>query len=330
MLSNQQFYHRTVRKLVIAFGNIFNNLKMVRYNNAGTVEIERITVPLAYASKERFYKRITQDINLTKEIQISLPRMAFEVTGLTYDPLRKISSHVDQYSTGTSASKARQVKMTPYNFDFNLHIFIRNTEDGMQIVEQILPFFTPDYTVTADFIGLSDLKLDVPIIFNSISYDDSYEGDMDSTRVLVWTLNFTVKAYMFGPISSINIINKTITNVYNSAYQTQDMREMVFWSVGNTSYKIDELVYQGPSLEEASATGYVRSYSANNETILLYDTNGYFRTNTYLTGVISNASYNVQTLTIPDNLLVKIEVQPSPNTANANDAYGFSTNITEY
>jgi hypothetical protein len=330
MLSNKQFYHRTVRKLVIAFGNVFNNLKMVRYDNTGSIEIERITVPLMYASKEKFYKRITQDVNLTKEVQIVLPRMAFEMTGLSYDPLRKISSQIDTFANGSNGSSLKRVKMTPYNFDFNLHIFVRNTEDGMQIVEQILPFFNPDYSVTIDFLSLDNLKLDVPIVFNSISYDDSYEGDQESTRTLVWTLNFTVKAYIFGPIDQSDIIRKSISNIYNSALDSNPQKTIEFWSIGNQNYLIDELVYQGPSLYEATAYGYVRAWSRSTETIVLYDSQGSFSTNTYLIGAVSNTSYNVMSYGANNNLVVTIETEPSPNTANANSAYGFSTIITEY
>lgn len=329
MLSNRQFYHRTVRKLVIIFGNIFNNLKMVRYNNAGTVEIERIVVPLAYASKERFYKRITQDIDLTKEVQIVLPRMAFECTGLTYDPLRKISSMVDNYLNGASTSTAKSVKMTPYNFDFNLHIFVRNTEDGMQIVEQILPYFNPDYTVTADFLGTGEIKLDLPIVFNGITYDDSYEGDQSATRVLVWTLNFTVKGYLFGPISSINIINSSLVNIYNDN-PSIPVVEMTLVNTSNAIYKTGEMVYQGSSIENATATGYVQSYSNTLSKLLVYDTNGTFSNTSNVIGVVSNTSYRPNTVYATSKLLVEITVTPSPNTAGPNSAFGFTTTIEEF
>lgn len=331
MLSNKQYYHRTVRKLVIIFGNMFNNLKMVKYNNAGTVEIERIVVPLAYASKERFYKRITQDINLTKEIQISLPRMAFEMTSLSYDPLRKNSTQIDNFMTSPTVNKAKNVKLTPYNFDFNLHIFVRNTEDGMQIVEQILPYFNPDYTVTADFLGNGQMKLDIPIVFNSINYDDSYEGDQSTTRVLVWTLNFTVKGYLFGPVSDISIIKKVTANVFDDTRGAGiPVAEIAFANTGNNIYKIDELVYQGDALEMADATGYVGKYSTETNTLIVYDTTGYFVANSNVIGVVSGTNYRANTVENKTVKIATITVQPSPNTANASDAYGFSTTITEY
>lgn len=303
---------------------------MVRYNNAGTVEIERITVPLAYASKEKFYKRITQDTELTREQQITLPRMAFSMDGMTYDPLRKISSHIDSFAEGTAANKIKRVKMTPYNFDFNLHIFVRNTEDGMQIVEQILPFFNPDYTLTVDFLSLDNLKLDVPIILNAVNYDDSYEGDMESTRTLIWTLNFTVKGYLFGPISSSNLITKANSSIYNNTFANNPLQKFVLWNTGTLDFKVDELVYQGNNLETATASGYVKQYIPTTNTVVLYDTTGVFKTNNYINGVVSNASYNIKSLDIVDPKLVLYTVEPSPNTANSTDDYGFTETIVEY
>jgi hypothetical protein len=332
MLSNQHFYHRTVRKLVVSFGNIFNNLKMYRYASDGTTEVERLTVPLAYASKEKYYKRITEDPELTKQTQIILPRMAFEMAGLTYDPLRKIASQIDSFSSGTSASTAKKVKMTPYNFDFNLYIFVRNTEDGMQIVEQILPYFNPDYTLSVDFAGLDNLKTDVPVVFNNITYDDTYEGDAESTRTLIWTLNFTVKAYLFGPITDVKLITKSTANVMNNAYASNPLRQITFWpnDDNDLNYKIDEMVYQGSSFASATAKAFVYNWNASNGSIILYDTNGELKVNTYLTGAVTGARYNVRSFGINTNQLVNITVTPNPLSANANDAYGFSTNITEY
>jgi len=332
MLSNQHFYHRTVRKLVVSFGNIFNNLKMFRYATDGVTEVERIVVPLAYASKEKFYKRITEDPELTKQTQIILPRMSFDMNGITYDPLRKISSHIDNFSEGTSAGMARRIKMTPYNFDFNVNIFVRNTEDGMQIVEQILPYFNPDYTMTIDFLGMDNLKLDIPIVFNSITYDDSYEGDSESTRTLVWTMNFTVKGYLFGPPYEDKIITKSTANVFNDIIADSSSKELIFWSNDNNGikFKQDEVVYQGEKPNEATMKAFVYSFNEETNRMIVSDYNGELRYNTYLTGASTGARYNVKSFSVVTNQLINIEVTPIPLTANANDAFGFSTTIIEY
>jgi len=327
MLSDVHFYHRVIRKNVIAFGNMFNNLKLVRYNQAGTTEIERITVPLAYASKEKFYKRITEDPTYTQQVQTVLPRMAFNMDGLSYDPLRKNSSFIENFSRTSDTLK--RVKFTPYNFDFNLHIFVRNTEDGTQIIEQILPYFAPDYTITMDFLNLDGLELDVPIVFNSISLDDSYEGEAESTRVLIWNLNFTMKGYLFGYIPDTKQIKKSTANIYTEIKETLSSRELVL-SGGSGDYKLGELVYQGSSVNETTAFGYVYNWEPISNTLFVNSISGEFTVNNDVTGAVTNSKYNLDSFVINPNQMVNITVEPSPNTANAWDDYGFTTTVEQY
>ena len=243
MLSNIHFYHRITRKMVVAFGTLFNNIRLVRYNKAGTQEIERINVPLQYSQKEKFYQRITQDPELTKEVQITLPRMSFDLTSITYDPMRKRSLFSESFSP-ESQTTIKSIRTTPYNFDFELNIYVRNTEDGTQIIEQILPFFNPDYNVTIDVTGLTDQKVDIPFILQNISYNVDSVGTPDTTRVIIWTLTFTAKGYMFGPILSRNIIRKSTANTFNSIFELDGLRELTMNAnsgVGN--YQAGEVVY---------------------------------------------------------------------------------------
>lgn len=331
MLTQSHYYHRIIRKLVVAFGSLFNDMRLVRYDqsNNSNIEIERITIPLMYASKEKFYMRISNAPDFINPVNLTLPRMAFEMNGISYDPLRKTSNFSEQFAEGLPLG-LKKVRYTPYNFDFNLYVFVRNTEDGAQIVEQILPYFTPDYTVTLDFVGINDMKLDVPIVFNSITYDDSHEGDPESTRSIIWTLNFTAKGYLFGPVGDIKMIRKAVANVYDSTFESNPLKQMTLES-GAGNYKYNELVYQGNRVDEATVTAYVKAWSNTTNTIVVYDTNGTFRPNTILVGASSGAKYNVATLSINPNQLVNIEVVPDPITANNEaEAFGFSTNITEY
>lgn len=331
MLSNQHFYHRTIRKMVVAFGTMFNNIKMVRYNQAGTTEIERINVPISYANKEKFYKRIIEDPNLANQTFTVLPRMAFEMTALTYDPLRKISSQIDLYEAREPSNLAR-IKMVPYSFDFNLSIYVRNTEDGTQIVEQILPYFTPDYTVSVDFgaPNMDSLILDIPIVLESVSYQPDYEGGSDSTRVLMWNLNFVMKGYLFGPISQVAVIKRASANVYDSTFETRDLKKMYLDYTGAGHFKVGELAYQGTNLDGATASGYVRSWNHTQNVITLYDTTGTFTTNTDLIGVVSNARYPVDSFDLEPNKIINIDVVPDPPSAEIGDDYGFTTTITEF
>lgn len=327
MLSDTHYYHRIVRKMVIGFGTIFNNVKMYRYAADGTTEIERINVPLTYASKEKFYTRTTEDPALAKTVQITLPRMAFEMTGITYDPLRKISSNIDLYKN-MSPNSVNRVKGTPYNFDFNLYAFVRNTEDGMQIVEQILPYFNPDYTITVDLMGFDNLKLDIPIVFNSVTYETDYEGSPDSTRIITWNMNFTAKGYLFGPITTSKVIRKSTANVFSYVGET-DNKGLTLVNGNGEEYRLGELVYQGASIEEATAKAYVKQWNTTANTLILCDVAGNLAANSILVGAISGAKYNVSTFAVSPAQLINIEVDPNPSTANANNDFGFTTTVTE-
>lgn len=313
--------------MVVAFGTLFNNIKLVRYNQAGTTEIERINVPISYANKEKFYRRITEDPNLANQTYTVLPRMAFEMTGLVYDPNRAISTQVDLYEN-LPPNSARKVKWTPYNFDFNLNIFVRNTEDGTQIVEQILPYFSPDYTVTIDYLSMDDLKLDIPILLNSVTYEPDYEGLPEPTRTLVWNLNFTMKGYLFGPISEVKIIRKATANVFDNI--PGDSTQSLTLSNGSGNYSSGELVYQGINLESADARAFVRSWSNTSNVLVVYDASGPFKTNNKIIGAVTNSTWNLNNFEYGSNKIVNIKVEPDPLTANANTAFGFTETILEY
>ena len=217
MLGNAHFYNRTIRKIVVAFGTLFNDIYLIRYNKAQTQEYEKIKVPLAYAPKEKFIQFITSDPTKTKSINTKLPRIGFEMDGITYDVSRKQISTIQNFSLANNGTLNTQYAPIPYNFDFSLSIYVRNTEDGAQILEQILPFFTPDFTVTVDLIPAMDQKYDMPIILNSVSPEIDYEGDGMTTRTVIWTLTFTVKAWIFPPVKSGgDIIRTANTNIYST------------------------------------------------------------------------------------------------------------------
>jgi hypothetical protein len=214
----QPFYHRTIRKIVVAFGTLFNNVKIVRHNKNFTEQRERILVPLSYGAKEKYLTRIVNNLDLQKAVSIVVPRISFEMTGISYDPSRKQISTIRNFSkSNTSSQKINtQFVPVPYNFDFSMSIFVRNTEDGTQILEQILPYFTPDFNVTVDFIPEMNQKYDLPITLNSVNSTVDYEGDMLTTRLITWDLEFTAKSYIWPSVSLGNVIRKANTNIFIS------------------------------------------------------------------------------------------------------------------
>lgn len=330
MLSNQHFYHRVTRRLVVGFGTLFNNIKLYRYTKDGSTEIERVTVPLTYATKEKFYTRITQDPTLGKEIQITLPRMSFEMTSIAYDPLRKTSIFNQFIAPGATNNVLSATPAAPYNFNFDLYLYVRNTEDGTQIIEQILPYFAPDHTLTMDISTLIDQKVDIPVILNSINYEQNALGESDQLRTLVWNLNFTVKAWLYGPVSSNSkIIRKVTANTYDSTYIQTGERKINLTS-GSGDYKIGELVYEGRTLKTANSSGFVKSWDNVANQVTITEVNGSLQTNRALKGAITNTAYVISTFDLNDNQLVNLTVTPDPSTANANDDFGFTETIEEY
>ena len=217
MLGNGHFYNRTIRKVVVAFGTLFNDIVVVRYNKDGTTPRERFKVPLSYGAKEKYITRLTSDPTMFKSVNIVVPRISFNLDNLSYDASRKQITTLQNFSviTGSQTLMKSQYMPVPYNFDFSLSIYVRNTEDGTQILEQILPFFTPDFTVTVDFIQPMDQKYDLPIILNSVQSNVDYEGDMMSTRLITWDLTFTAKGFIWPLIkSNTSLIREANNNVH--------------------------------------------------------------------------------------------------------------------
>jgi hypothetical protein len=208
----QQFYHETVRNIIVAFGTMFNNLQIVRKDNSGAVT-QAMKVPLAYGPKQKWLTRLDADPSLANSVAITLPRLGFEIGSLTYDSTRKLN-RVQKFKKVKSASSDAnkldtQFMPVPYNMDITLYAMAKNSDDALQMVEQILPFFQPDYTLTLNDMADMGIKRDVPIILNSVAYEDNYQGDFESRRAIIYTLAFTLKFYLYGPVTSTSVI-KTV------------------------------------------------------------------------------------------------------------------------
>ena len=218
------FYHETLRKVVVGFGTLFNEIYIQRKNSSGTV-ISKARVPFAYGPKEKFIVRINQDSSISDdgtEVQMTLPRIGFEFTGLAYDAARKLNTLNKFQKVGTDASRTKwQYERVPYNLDFNLYCMVKNTDDGLQIIEQILPYFTPEFNITLkDMYDDLGITTDVPIILNSVTNEDEYEGNFDSRRVLTWTLTFTAKAFLYSPTNQTGLIKKVTVQSYPQTENT--------------------------------------------------------------------------------------------------------------
>lgn len=190
---------------------MFNDIDVQRFNSAGA-RVQTLRVPIAYGPKEKFLVRLAQDPNFDRDVAISLPRMSFEIVSMSYNSTRKLPS--TQKNVYTFADKDKmKFQYTPVPFDVNiaLSIFVKNADDGVQILEGILPFFTPEWTNSVRLIPELGISMDVPVVFNDVSTEDTYEGDFSTRRALIHTLNFTVKGYLFGPVRTQGVIKRAIT-----------------------------------------------------------------------------------------------------------------------
>lgn len=223
------FYFGTIKNYVIAFGTLFNEIHVSR-TDAANNETAFLRVPLSYSSKDKMLARVNSDPNIDRPTAIVLPRMSFVLKELKYDGDRKLNTLGRSTYTTTDKDKNKyQYNPVPYNFEFSLNIYVKNAEDGTKIVEQILPFFTPDWTPTIKLIPEMNVVLDTPIILNSITSEDTYDQKFTERRAIIWTLNFTLKGYIFGPIKEKKIIKFANTTFYVA--KQQDLYD----AVGNTA-----------------------------------------------------------------------------------------------
>jgi hypothetical protein len=206
------FYNEIIRKNIIAFGTIFNNLELVKKDPSTGDVLEVEKVPLAYGPKNKFLTRLEQNPDVGRKVAITLPRLYFEMTSIDYDGGRK-TSPIQKYKS-IIADNGNEVKTqyvpVPYNLGFELGVIAKSQDDALQIVEQILPYFQPSFSITLNMIPDMDEKRDVSIILNGISYEDEWDDDFLQRRYIVYTLSFSVKTYLYGPYSQSDIIRKAI------------------------------------------------------------------------------------------------------------------------
>ena len=282
-------YHQTIRKMVVAFGTLFNDISIKRTNSSGQV-IETLKVPVAYGPKQKFMVRIANP-NFTGPAVI-LPRIGFMMSQIMYDGTRKLIT-VGQNKANINGTLRSQYNPVPYNFVFDLAILAKNAEDAAQIVEQILPNFTPEFTVTINMVPSMDIKTDVPIILNSVNYMDAYDGDFETRRSLSWDMQFTMKSFMYPEIEENKKVIKDIS--------------------------ITLSIPGGSSTEEIGSFDYFRLEDSTHFTInTLLNENG-----TKLTTETSD--HNLQILGSNET----IGITPSPLDATGNDDFGFSLSIND-
>ena len=224
------YYHEIIRKTIITFGTLFNAIS-IRHDDGASNTYSELKVPLAYGPSQKFLARLEQQADLNKPVGITLPRMSFEMNNVSYDPSRK--SGVTQTFKTSDGTNVKKVFMpVPYNIGFELNILAKLNDDALQIIEQILPYFQPSFNLTVDLIKSIGEKRDIPVVLDSINFQDDYEGDFSTRRALIYTLGFTAKTYLFGPVAeSTSGLIKKVQVDYATNTDTQNAKREVRYTV---------------------------------------------------------------------------------------------------
>ena len=222
------YYHEILRKTIIGFGTLFNDI-WIKQQDANNNTAQQLKVPLAYGPAQKFIARLEQQPDLNKMVALTLPRMSFEMTDIAYDATRKSGITQTFKALDNTDNKLKKVYMpVPYNVGFELNILSKLNDDALQITEQILPYFQPSFNLTVDLVKSIGEKRDIPIVLSNMSFSDEYEGDYATRRVLIYTLRFEAKTYLFGPVaeSSEGLIKKVIVDTAMDTNTVQAKREM--------------------------------------------------------------------------------------------------------
>ena len=292
------YYHETIRKYVAVFGTLFNDINIQRRNSAGVIT-EQIKVPIAYEARDKLILR-TRAVQAEGSVAVSLPRMGFVMNGITYDGTRKLNTLGQVYAANTAASTStlmKQYNPVPYNFDFALTAMVDSSEDGAQIFEQIVPFFTPEFTVSVNLVPSMNVKPDVTIILNGTTVEDSYEGDFTARREIIWTFTFQLKGYIYPDVKSGSVTKSVIVNLRMPA-QEADIPEYIILE-DSTDFSVNYLLLDADA-GSPTATGLMK-----------------FITETSSTG------------TGAAGIKSRLTVTPGPGDVTANDDFGY-TETFEY
>lgn len=330
MLGNNHFYYRLIRTYVSIFGSMFNDITIIRFNQDGT-ELKNLRVPINYGPKDRYVTRYESDPLFEKAVQTTLPRMSFEMKGISYDRQRKQISLLKTAKGSTTTAANTQMMGVPYDMEFELNIYARNTDDGAHIAEQIIPHFTPDFTVSTNLIADMGFLKDVAIILKNVDQNIQYEGDSESIRYVYWTMSFILKGYFYGPISKPKIIRKSIVNVYNDpSLVTGNIIKINTGEGSNGSFIMNDTVFQGNNYDHATAFGRVLNWNKESKKLTIGGAQGQWLQNNTVKAVSTNASYTIVSFDATPIKLLNVETVPDPLDADPLSDFGYSTTITEW
>jgi len=331
----EYFYHQILRKTVISFGTLFNNI-YVRHTNSAGQDVSVMKVPLAYGPTQKFLARIQQAENLNKPVQLSLPRMSFEFTSLTYDPSRKVTTTQTFQSVKSLGDKTASKKVympVPYNMEFELSIMAKQNDDCLQIIEQILPYFQPAYTMTVNLISDIGEKRDIPVILDRITMRDDYEGDFSTRRVIYYTLSFTAKTYLFGPVNTATGIIKTATIDYMTGVDPSQTRREQRYSVAPRAvrdYNVDQTTTVVENVSKVTTNIQVSSVAGLSQKSFI-NINGEQMRITKIDGthiIVERAKDGTEAIEHPIGSYINVVNAPDTELIEVGDDFGFNETLS--
>ena len=274
----QFHYHSAIRKYIVMFGNMFNDIDVVRFDKAGN-SVQQLRVPIAYGPKEKFLVKLRTDPDGRREIAMVLPRLSFELTSMNYAPERVLNRTHKQLGIGGGNNSLRQTfTPAPYDLDMTLYAMFANQEDAVQVVEQILPYFRPEWTNSVKIVPELDTYVDIPTIHTGMTIEDTYDGDFDTRRAIIYTFTFKIKGYLFGPVTNKGIIRRTLVNTFNPQANTATSNVVIRSSDTKlqTLTLTPGLLANGQPTANSSASVPISQISANSNFGFAFDREDFF------------------------------------------------------
>ena len=274
----QFHYHSAIRKYIIMFGNMFNDIDVVRFNSAGD-NVQQLRVPIAYGPREKFLAKLRTDPDGRREIAMVLPRLSFELTSMNYAPDRVLNRTHKQLGIGGGNNSLRKTfTPAPYDLDMSLYAMFSHQEDAVQVVEQILPYFRPEWTNSVKIVPELDTYVDIPTIYTGMTIEDSYDGDFEQRRAIIYTFTFKIKGYLFGPVTNKGIIRRTLVNTFNPQANTATGNVII--STSDTKLQrltlTPGLLANGQPTSNSSASIPISQISANTNYGFAFDREDFF------------------------------------------------------
>ena len=274
----QFHYHSAIRKYIIMFGNMFNDIDVVRFNSAGD-NVQQLRVPIAYGPREKFLAKLRTDPDGRREIAMVLPRLSFELTSMNYAPERVLNRTHKQLGLGGGNNSLRKTfTPAPYDLDMSLYAMFSHQEDAVQVVEQILPYFRPEWTNSVKIVPELDTYVDIPTIYTGMTIEDSYDGDFEQRRAIIYTFTFKIKGYLFGPVTNKGIIRRTLVNTFNPQANTATGNVII--STSDTKLQrltlTPGLLANGQPTSNSSASIPISQISANTNYGFAFDREDFF------------------------------------------------------